>query len=241
MGAPLELTPRDIRLTSRTWQAAAVLAGLRVAVNDEQRQPDRDSGPTKNALNDLVGALTELVALRVLEQLGADNLSHQLLDLYQPCDGVDLQGSYRGRPFRLEVKGHFQQPSKHYLLINERAQRNSRRRGADGHLPIVTTLLHGAARVGRVVPIDDLERPPWGPPRRFGVRHDPAWSLGLSTLQRVYLGGVLVPPAPQVALDPDGLQKAGDRGRHSLPRLRRDRFNLAGLSAEAIVCRLSAV
>jgi hypothetical protein len=241
MDAPLELIPRDIRLTGRLWFAAAVLAGLRVAVNDELRQPDRDSGPTKNALNDLVGALTELVALRVLEEAGAEELTHQLLDLFQPCDGVDLQGSYRRRPFRLEVKGHFQQPGKRYLLINERAQRNSRRRGADGHLPIVTTLLHGAARVGRVIPIDDLERPPWEPPRRFGVRPDPAWSLRLQALQRTYLGGVLVPPGPQVTLDRDSLEAAGEHGRRSLPRLRRSRFDLTGLSAEAIVWRLSEV
>jgi hypothetical protein len=73
-----------------------VLAGLRVAVNAEQRQPDRDSGPTKNALNDLVGALAELVALRVLEEAGAEKLTHHLLDLSRPCDGVTSREATAG-------------------------------------------------------------------------------------------------------------------------------------------------
>jgi hypothetical protein len=39
------LEPQDFTLTPRLYLAGAALAGLRVAVNDPTRQPNRDSGP----------------------------------------------------------------------------------------------------------------------------------------------------------------------------------------------------
>ncbi len=170
------LEPQDVTLTPELWLAGAALARLRVAVNDPARQPHRDSGPQGNALNDLIGAVAELVALQ-LQDAGATNLTHSLIDLHSSIDRLDFRGDLDASEFKLEVKGHFHDSDKRYFLINEKAQANSRRRGAHGHLPIITRMLHSSARVGRVIWIDEVEQPPWEPARPFGRRNDPAWPL----------------------------------------------------------------
>src|SRR4051812_36302139 len=60
---------RVITAPGRLWTASAVLAGLRVASNDDLRAADRNRGFEKNRLNDIQGCFGELVALRVAEHL----------------------------------------------------------------------------------------------------------------------------------------------------------------------------
>jgi hypothetical protein len=229
------IRPRDLTLTNELWLAAAALAGLRVAVNDPSRRPNRDSGPEGNALNDLVGALSELIALRAIEGLGPTRLAHNLLDLHHAVDDVDLTAEFHGSSLQLEVKGHFHDSRKRYFLVNEQAQARSRRRDAQGHLPVVTRLLHDRARVGQVIRIDEIERPPWQPPRRFGARDDPAWSLPLKAMTDRYLGGVLIPPGRPVRVTRQQLDLVHERAQAALPRLRSSGFSLRGLPAAQIV------
>jgi hypothetical protein len=222
------------------WLAGAALAGLRVAVNDSTRQPDRDSGPQGNALNDLIGAIAELVALQVLEDAGATSLTHSVLDLYRPIDRLDVQGELGGNPFRLEVKGHFQESEKRYFLINQRAQARSRQRGAHGHLPIVTRMLHSTARVGRVIGIDEVEQPPWQPPRPFGPRNDRAFPLRLQVLTAMYLGGSLLPQGIRLNMTEE-MDHAYQHAQASLGRLRASSFTLDNLAATEIVHTLNKI
>ena len=234
------LEPHNVTLTPRLWLAGAALAGLRVAVNDPTRQPDRDSGPQGNALNDLIGAVAEVVALHVLEAAGATRLTHRPIDLYRPIDRLDVQGELGGSEFRLEVKGHFQEGEKRYFLINERAQAKSRQRGAHGHLPIVTRMLHSTARIGRVIWIDEVEQPPWQPPRPFGPRNDRAFPLRLQVLTATYLGGRLLPQGTRLNLTEEILE-AYQHAQASLGRLRASSFTLDNLAAAEIIHTLNKI
>ncbi len=237
------LEPQDFTLTPKLWLAGAALAGLRVAVNDPTRQAHRDSGPQGNALNDLIGAVAELVALHVLEDAGATNLTHRLIDLYRPIDRLDFQGELDASEFKLEVKGHFQDGGKRYFLINEKAQVKSRRRGAHGHLPIVTRMLHSAARIGRVIWIDEVGQLPWEPPRPFNRdRDDPARPLPLRFLPATYLGGRLLPRGGRrLHVTDEEFSRASWRARESLPRLRASGFALDDLPAAEIVQALNRI
>src|SRR5262245_32053852 len=85
------LSSREILLTRETWVAAAVIAGWRVAVNDLIRSPIRDRGESKNMLNDLMGALGELIGVTVVEAIpGVSGIEHDFLDVNGPIDDVDL-------------------------------------------------------------------------------------------------------------------------------------------------------
>lgn len=236
------LAPRDFPLTVEMWRASAKLAALRVAVNDPTRRPNRDGGTEKNILNDAIGALSELVALHALAEAGAIDLSHSLLDLYEPVDKVDVRGRFPDSadgPFNLEVKGHFQDSHKTRFLINAKAQARSRARGADGHLPVVTSRLHSFARIGRVIPITDVEQPPWGAPTNFSrTRDDPSLWLYLKQFTPIYLAGTLLRPGPKVPLSEDELDQAYEQGRRSLQRLRADQFSLDNLVPDEIIARL---
>lgn len=237
------LKPHDVTLTPELWQAAAALAGLRVAVNDPVRQRNRDSGPRGNVLNDLIGAIAELVALRVLHDAGATGLTHSLIDLHSSVDELDFQGELGASKFRLEVKGHFHDPVKRYFLINEKAQVNSRRRNAHGHLPIVTQRLHSAARVGRMIWIHEVEQPPWQPARPFGHdRYDPAFPLPLRDLATIYLGGDLLAQGSRHLSTTDrDLLVAARRARQSLPSLRASGLTLDNMPITEIVHALNQV
>lgn len=59
--------PRTIAVSRELWLAAAVLGGLRQAVNDTLRSRHRDRGDTKNALGDMQGCFGELFLASLLE------------------------------------------------------------------------------------------------------------------------------------------------------------------------------
>ena len=141
----------------------------------------------------------------------------------------------------LEVKGHFHDSDKRYFLINEKAQARSRRRGAHGHLPVVTRMLHSSARVGRVIWINEVEQPPWQHARPFGIRKDPAWPLPLQDLTTKYLGGSLLGQGSRIEMTDKEFFLAYQRARESLPRLRASGFSLDDLSAAQIVHALNQI
>jgi hypothetical protein len=73
--------PREVDLTVTDWQAAAVLAAMRTASNDPDRDPEHDRGGLGNMLNDLQGAIGEIRLIRGLERgLGGLQVSHYLFD-----------------------------------------------------------------------------------------------------------------------------------------------------------------
>src|SRR4051812_15519704 len=73
--------PLRARLSADTWRAAAVLGRLRTLVNDRHRSSDRDRGQGKNLLNDLQGALGELIGLELLQRRGLAAPVSGLIDL----------------------------------------------------------------------------------------------------------------------------------------------------------------
>lgn len=172
------------------WLAAAVLGGLRTGVNDGRRAADRDRGVTLNRLADLTGAFAELVGLRHLELLGVSDVTARLLDRHGHVDDVDLTGTYLGQLVRLEVKAHLEHPGKRLLLVNTRALGRSVERGAQGFLPVVGRFGYDAARIGRLIEVDDVAG--W-PVCTLPPHHDPAHALTLVEATDRYFAGRLFP------------------------------------------------
>jgi hypothetical protein len=82
---------RSFRLTEDVWRAAAILAGLRSAVNDRHRDEIRDRGASKNWLADLWGVIGEIVALRHLQEVCDAPILHCPIDFARSVQDVDLR------------------------------------------------------------------------------------------------------------------------------------------------------
>lgn len=155
--------PRSIQLTEEVWRAAAILAGLRRAVNDRHRDEIRDRGEAKNGLADLWGVIGELVALRRLQEITDAPIAHQPIDFARSVQDVDLHVELADGPLLLEAKAHLLQHGKRYFLINEEAHRRSSARGATAYVPVLTALGAERALVGRTLDVGEVDgwaRPP---------------------------------------------------------------------------------
>jgi hypothetical protein len=155
--------PRSIHLNEDVWRAAAILAGLRRAVNDRHRDQIRDRGVAKNWLADLWGVIGEIVALRHLQEITDAPISHRPIDFARSVQDVDLRVQLADGELLLEAKAHLLQPGKRYFLINEEAHYRSTARGAVGYVPVLTALGAERAMVGRplsVQEVDGWSRPP---------------------------------------------------------------------------------
>jgi hypothetical protein len=176
--------PRRVGLSTETWEAIAVLAGLRVAVNDPIRASDRDRGTGKNLLADVWGVVGELVALRVLNEIIDAPVTHHPISFTRSVDDVDLGVPVTDGVLRLEAKAHQLEPHKKWFMVNRRARDRSARRGAVGYLPVLSALGAGRAIVGRLITINELDG--WGAPDR--ALRDPAVDIELEQLCAEYLG-----------------------------------------------------
>ncbi len=170
-------------LSAPTWKVAALLAGLRRAVNDPIRAADRDRGEDKNWLADIWGVIGELVALRRINHLTSDVVEHHPIDFEGAVDEVDLVVWTSDGPLRLEAKAHLIEPGKAWFMVNQRARQRSGRRGAVGYVPVLSALGASSARVGRLITIDQLGA--WQAPE-VALR-DPAVGIKLDQLTRTYL------------------------------------------------------
>src|ERR1044071_756400 len=172
-------------VSTRTWRAAALLAGLREAVNDPIRAADRDRGPDKNWRAEIWGVFGELVALRRIKHLTSDPVEHHPIDFEKSVDEVDLLVWPSGeRPLRLEAKAHLVEPgNKAWFMVNQRARERSARRGAVGYVPVLSGLGARSAKVGRLITIEEMEA--WRAPQV--VLRDPAVAIRLEEMTRTYL------------------------------------------------------
>lgn len=175
-------SPRRLRLTAATWEAAAVIAGLRVAVNDRFRASDRDRGEPKNLLADITGSIGELVALRRLNEETSGQVEHHPIDFGSSVDAADLVVAASDGSVLLETKTHLDAPGKHWLMVNERARDRSERRGAVGYVPVLSALGGDLAWVGKLVTIAELHG--WGPPDK--PLRDSAVGLTLTEVAPTY-------------------------------------------------------
>jgi hypothetical protein len=203
--------PHRLGLSRQEWQAAAVLAGLRVAINDPVRARDRDRGTRKNWLADIWGTIGELAALRTVHSLADLPVRHHPIDFHGSVDEVDLVIGTAAEPLRLEAKAHLMEPGKSWFMVNMRARERSRRRGADGYLPVVSVLGGPVAAVGRLISIGQLQS--WGVPDK--PLRDPAvgipltelaascFDLPLSDLEAAIKGGLSISPAELTRLAAD--------------------------------------
>lgn len=182
--------PRTIRLSGNHWRAAARLAGLRKGVNDGQRSEHRSRGEGKNLLNDLQGAIGEIVALMAVEACGARGVQHHPISFEAHVDDVDLRLADAGGVVGLEAKCLLVENGKRRFLVNKKAHERSVARGAVGFIPVLTAEGAPQALVGRVVPVHELER--WAVVD-FGYG-DPAYSLPLREACRSLFGH----PEPEV-------------------------------------------
>jgi len=132
--------PNSISLTRDHWRAAALLAGLRKGVNDNQRSAHRSRGEFKNILNDLQGVLGELVALMTLEESGANikSIQHNPIDFETHIDDVDLVVDGHDREYKIESKCLLVERNKSLFLVNQTAHNRSLNRNAEGYIPVLS-------------------------------------------------------------------------------------------------------
>lgn len=227
--------PRSIQLTQEVWRAAAILAGLRRAVNDRHRDEIRDRGEVKNWLADLWGVIGEIVALRWLQEITDAPIGHRPIDFARSVQDVDLRVQLADGSLLLEAKAHLLQRDKRYFLINEEAHRRSSARGAAAYVPVLTALGAERALVGRpldVVEVDGWSRPPL-------VLRDPAlgerlsriaeqcFDLSLDALESKIGAGRVAAEA--------ALQREADAAGHQLDAWQRSLPAAQDLSARALV------
>ena len=174
---------RRLSLTRNFWVAAAILAGVRKAVNDPIRRDSRNRGTSKNLLNDIQGMAGELVGLAHAE-LSEDvvGVAHDLVDFSGPVDDVDLIVSRKTSTVRVEVKCLLLEAKKRRFLVNVIAHERSQARGADYYLPVITSIGADVAFVGNVIPPKALET--WQIERfQYG---DPAFSMPFDKFSQTY-------------------------------------------------------
>ena len=176
------LAPSTVTLAPSSWRAAARLAGLRKAVNDRQRSAHRSRGDAKNLLNDLQGAIGELVALIAVAAAGVTAVRHNPISFAAHIDDVDIAFEWAGSEGEvgLEAKCLLVEPGKRLFLVNQRAHERSLVRGAAGFLPILTAEGAPQALVGCFVPATALHG--W---REYNFQYgDPAIGIPFSVACR---------------------------------------------------------
>jgi hypothetical protein len=219
---------RGLRLSRRTWGAAAVLAGLRVAANDEIRAPDRDRGERKNQLADIWGVIGELTALRAVDLAWTGPVEHHPISFVRSVDEVDITVCTPDAPLLIEAKAHLLESGKSWFMINERAHLRSRRRGATGYVPVITAMGAGRAVVGPLITMSAVDQ--WGRPDK--LLKDPALGVPLEQLLRDHFGldpgnAAQLPRASEVASTSELAAWASSAGaqlsrwREELPELGR--------------------
>lgn len=178
--------PLNIELTRKLWVAAAILGLLRTMVNDPNRAAIRDRGHSYNILNDLQGALGELVGIGLIERLKDAGLRQEvrgLLDLGKSVNLADLAVFDGARSIFIDVKCHFDENNKKLFLINEEARKRSIDRQVTAFLPIVAAAWRRNAIIGRPIPIEEPSKWKLG---TLGDRQDPCRQLELDELEKAF-------------------------------------------------------
>lgn len=239
------LTPCIVHLSGDFWLAAAALAGVRKAVNDERRVSDRDRGEKGNRYADLAGAAGELLALGwTTRRLNEMKVRHNLLSLESHIDDVDVRIVGPEATLLLEAKAEVLKHNTRLFLINERAHKRSAKRGAYGYLPLITSVGASRAFVGRVIPIADVYD--W-PTRTLGGHRDPAHCKQLEDATATYfdcradrLRSLLVGDTNQVVSEAALVGLIDCKGEQ-LDTLRRGKFSLQDLPYNDIVQQLATL
>jgi hypothetical protein len=230
---------RHFRLTldSELWRSAAILAGLRMAVNDPIRSQRRDRGEQKNWLADIWGVVGELIAIRALDEVWSGGLRHQPIDFDGAVDEVDIVVDLPAGSLRLEAKAHLLEPKKSWFMINQTAHERSLKRGAMAYMPVLSALGAGRALVGSPISVEDVGGWP-EPPKALRLR-DPAFGMPLQRLTQRY-AGMSVGQAEQLIgrkpmVDPQTLRQAATEAVLDLPSWREHLPPLGRLHARELV------
>lgn len=179
-------TPQALSMTREHWIAAAVLGGLRKATKDPSRRPDHDRGRKRNILNDIDGAIGELVVLRHLEGLGG-RVRHILFSPDGSVDRPDFALEFEGCVWRLEAKAHCIGQGRRRFLINDEAHERAKGRGTHFYVPVITAYGSAMAYVGRAIDVAHVDSWNKGKLRPDG---DPARMLDIKDTIQQYFGAV---------------------------------------------------
>lgn len=230
-----------VEVSRDEWIAAAVIAGLRTASN-EDRKEHRSRGEEKNALNDIQGVIGELIALNALERVhGGENVAHSILHwdggAGKVQDDVDLVLTIPGHgTLRFESKCHLDEPSKKMLLVNRLAHERSTRRGSQGYIPIIGSLGRERAHLGHLIHQEELDH--W-PPRDYGYK-DIALGRPLKEVSMELFGvswrelKASLHSADEIASERT-LRRVARGAERRFDELRASAFDLSGLSCKSLV------
>jgi hypothetical protein len=237
--------PVQLRLREDIWLAAAALAGLRKAVNDPIRGQNRSRGAAKNVLNDIQGAIGELLALqRVSEVASIERVEHNLLSLSSPIDDVDVIIGEGEHSLPLEAKCLLMEQRKRLFLVNQIAHQRSLARKAQGYIPILTSPGSSTAFVGALIPVAEIDK--W-PVHQFQYG-DPAYGLDLPSFTARYfdrsetkIRETLEVSRERLARFEQDLVPIVPLMKQKLPLLRQQHFTITNLGFEQVIQTLYAL
>ncbi len=234
--------PYRLPLTAGTWQAAAVIAGLRLASNDLTRTRHRDQGVAGNVRNDILGVLAELIGRHALETKVAEGpVKGVLLDPRGSVDDVDAECTdAAGAVHRVELKGHLRQENYRLFAINDEAHRRSTARRATGYVGVLCAPGGPSALISAIVPLADVAQ--WPVQHLNPARQDPARVLPLAVFRDKYTAGADADPNVRPLIGWPELESVTAAARLRLPEIAADPpAALAGTAAQARDWALAAL
>lgn len=166
----IEITPRD-------WAFAALLGEARRRSNEATRKSNRDRGNIKNIHVDLMGSISEILAMKHLRRImTAEEKQATIQSMFRPEGGGGKFGAdlnLSARNLRLDVKTFDCEDNKRFFAING-SKHNDLKGVCDGYLCIICPKYATQAYIIDHVPYDQISN--W-PQKTLGNYGDSSYNL----------------------------------------------------------------
>ncbi|MCS0116539.1 hypothetical protein NDJ00_20430 [Vibrio parahaemolyticus] len=177
-----------IKISAEQWALAALIGEARRRSNEHRRNASRDRGRDKNILNDLMGSIGELVAIKWFSQyLSKNEKINSLQNMFSLGGGskhsyADLYLDNHPGQLSVDVKTFDCSPNKRFFAINQK--KHMKLLGhCDGYACLLLPRLSHQAVFIPFVPYNDVSK--WEL-RSLGGYGDPSYNIPISKFIKMY-------------------------------------------------------
>lgn len=177
-----------VKISAEQWALAALIGEARRRSNENKRNISRDRGRDKNILNDLMGSIGELIAIKWFGQyLSNDEKINAIKNMFSLGGGskhtyADLfLDNHPGR-LRIDVKTFDCAPNKRFFAINKKKHMKLLGQ-CDGYACLLLPRLSHQAAFIPFVPYDDVSK--WEL-KSLGGYGDPSHNIAITEFIKKY-------------------------------------------------------